>query len=47
MHVVLIFTGYAGLFLSFGASMLYLLQERALKTKHPLLADLAAAAGDH
>ena len=33
VHVVLIFTGYAGLFLSCGASLLYLVQERALKTK--------------
>jgi ABC-type uncharacterized transport system permease subunit len=33
VHVVLIFTGYAGLFLSFGASLLYLAQERALKSK--------------
>ena len=38
VHVVLIFTGYAGLFLSFGASLLYLVQERALKSK----ADAAA-----
>ena len=39
VHVVLIFTGYAGLFLSCGASLLYLVQERALKTKQrtPLL----------
>ena len=39
VHVVLIFTGYAGLFLSFGASLLYLVQERALKSKQatPLL----------
>jgi ABC-type transport system involved in cytochrome c biogenesis permease subunit len=29
----MIFTGYAALFLSFGASLLYLLQERALKSK--------------
>jgi ABC-type uncharacterized transport system permease subunit len=35
VHVVLIFTGYAGLFLSFGASLLYLVQERALKSKQP------------
>ena len=35
VHVVLIFTGYAGLFLSFGASLLYLVQERALKSKKP------------
>src|SRR5215469_8393752 len=33
VHVVMIFTGYAGLFLSFGASLLYLMQERALKSK--------------
>jgi ABC-type uncharacterized transport system permease subunit len=33
VHVLMIFTGYAALFLSFGASILYLLQERALKSK--------------
>jgi ABC-type uncharacterized transport system permease subunit len=33
VHVVLIFTGYAGLFLSFGASLLYIAEERALKSK--------------
>jgi ABC-type uncharacterized transport system permease subunit len=32
-HILMIFAGYAALFLSFGASLLYLLQERALKTK--------------
>ena|SRR5690242_894327 len=32
-HVALIFTGYAALVLSFGASILYLLQERSLKAK--------------
>ena len=32
-HIAMIFTGYAALFLSFGASLLYLLQERGLKTK--------------
>jgi ABC-type uncharacterized transport system permease subunit len=32
-HILLIFTGYAALFLSFGSSLLYLLQERALKSK--------------
>ena len=39
VHVVLIFTGYAGLFLSFGASLLYIVQERSLKSKRqaPLL----------
>src|SRR5271166_3068355 len=35
VHIVLIFTGYAGLFLSFGASLLYLVQERSLKAKRP------------
>ena len=33
VHVVMIFTGYGGLFVSFGASLLYLMQERALKSK--------------
>src|ERR1700734_129305 len=39
VHIVLIFTGYAGLFLSFGASLLYIVQERSLKSKRraPLL----------
>jgi ABC-type uncharacterized transport system permease subunit len=32
-HVTLIFLGYAALFLSFVASLLYLLQERSLKSK--------------
>jgi len=32
-HIALIFTGYAALVLSFGASVLYLVQERALKSK--------------
>ena len=34
-HIALIFTGYAALFLSFGASLLYLIQERSLKSKRP------------
>jgi ABC-type uncharacterized transport system permease subunit len=34
-HIVLIFIGYAALILSFAASLLYLLQERALKAKQP------------
>src|ERR1700680_710080 len=34
-HIILIFTGYAALVLSFGASLLYLLQERRLKTTNP------------
>ena len=33
IHVALIFTGYAALFFSFGASLLYLLQQRSLKSK--------------
>jgi len=32
-HIIAIFTGYAALFVSFAASLLYLLQERALKSK--------------
>jgi ABC-type transport system involved in cytochrome c biogenesis permease subunit len=32
-HIALIFTGYAALVLSFVASLLYLIQEHALKTK--------------
>jgi ABC-type uncharacterized transport system permease subunit len=34
-HIILIFTGYAALLVSFGASLLYLLQERRLKAKSP------------
>jgi ABC-type uncharacterized transport system permease subunit len=34
-HITLIFTGYAALVLSFGTSLLYLLQERRLKSKKP------------
>src|SRR5258708_2929217 len=34
VHVVLIFARYAALLFSFAASILYLLQERGLKTKH-------------
>ena len=33
VHIALIFIGYAALFLSFGASILYLVQERSLKAK--------------
>jgi ABC-type uncharacterized transport system permease subunit len=35
-HIGFIFIGYAALFLSFGASILYLLQERNLKAKNGL-----------
>ncbi len=43
-HILAIFTGYAALFVSFGASLLYLLQEWALKSKAsgPLFARLPA-----
>src|ERR1700737_4249336 len=34
-HIAMIFVGYAALFLSFAASLLYLLQERSLKSKRP------------
>ena len=34
-HICLIFTGYAALFLSFAASLLYLVQEKSLKSKLP------------
>jgi len=32
-HIAMIFTGYAALFVSFGASLLYLIQEHSLKSK--------------
>jgi ABC-type uncharacterized transport system permease subunit len=34
-HIAMIFTGYAALFISFAASLLYLVQERSLKSKKP------------
>lgn len=34
-HIILIFTGYAALVLGFGASLVYLVQERRLKSKKP------------
>jgi ABC-type uncharacterized transport system permease subunit len=34
-HISLIFAGYAALVLSFAASLIYLIQERALKAKRP------------
>ena len=34
-HIALIFAGYAALVLSFGSSLLYLIQERMLKSKQP------------
>src|SRR5262249_55169592 len=36
-HIFLIFIGYAALLVSFGASLLYLLQEHRLKSKQPNL----------
>jgi len=35
VHIAMIFTGYAALFLSFAASILYLVHEKALKSKQP------------
>ena len=35
VHVVLIFTGYAGLFLSFGASLLYLVAGASAEVETP------------
>jgi ABC-type uncharacterized transport system permease subunit len=35
VHIALIFTGYAALFFAFAASVLYLVQERKLKSKRP------------
>jgi ABC-type uncharacterized transport system permease subunit len=34
-HIAMIFAGYAALFISFAASLLYLVQERSLKSKKP------------
>lgn len=34
IHIALIFAGYAALFFSFASSILYLIQERSLKSKH-------------
>src|SRR5581483_8002435 len=44
-HIALIFTGYAALFVSFGASLLYLVQERHLKSKKPGLLGRLPALG--
>ena len=41
-HIAMIFTGYAALFLSFVASLLYLIQERRLKSKTSMLSRLPA-----
>jgi cytochrome c-type biogenesis protein CcsB len=36
IHIPLIFLGYAALFIAFAAALMYLIQERALKSKHPV-----------
>src|SRR6185295_11227280 len=36
IHIPLIFLGYAALFIAFAAAIMYLIQERALKSKHPV-----------
>lgn len=36
IHVPMVFLGYAALFIAFAAATMYLIQERALKSKHPV-----------
>jgi cytochrome c-type biogenesis protein CcsB len=36
IHTPLVFLGYASLFIAFAAAIMYLIQERALKSKHPV-----------
>src|SRR5437867_117051 len=36
IHTPLVFFGYAALFIAFTAAIMYLIQERALKSKHPI-----------
>src|SRR5215471_16425601 len=36
IHIPLIFLGYAAAFIAFAAALMYLIQERALKSKHPV-----------
>jgi cytochrome c-type biogenesis protein CcsB len=36
IHTPLVFLGYAALFIAFAAAILYLIQEHALKSKHPV-----------
>ena len=36
IHTPLIFLGYAALFIAFAAAIMYLIQEHALKSKHPV-----------
>lgn len=37
IHTPLVFFGYAALFIAFAAAIMYLLQERQLKSKHPTM----------
>ena len=36
VHIPMVFLGYAALFIAFAAAIMYLIQERALKSKHPI-----------
>src|SRR5678816_630093 len=36
IHTPLVFLGYAALFIAFAAAIMYLIQEHALKSKHPV-----------
>src|SRR6516225_3247564 len=36
VHIPMVFFGYAALFIAFVAAIMYLIQERALKSKHPV-----------
>jgi cytochrome c-type biogenesis protein CcsB len=36
IHIPMVFLGYAALFIAFAAAIMYLIQERALKSKHPV-----------
>ena len=36
IHVPMVFFGYAALFIAFAGAIMYLIQERALKSKHPV-----------
>jgi cytochrome c-type biogenesis protein CcsB len=36
VHIPMVFLGYAALFIAFVAAIMYLIQERALKSKHPI-----------
>ena len=47
VHIVLVLLGYAALLLTAGASLLYLFQERELKSKKPQQILLPAARAGH